>query len=155
DPNACLECHTTFRAIAGATGELGGGEFHGGARFDIHTCVACHNDQKRYGAASGHANDYDAPAVNPDGTWTGSAIVQNTEAVLNLPVFIHKIHMGEELTMTGGTYQGVDKPYETTYPQDVRNCTKCHRTAAMADNWQSAPPRRACGACHDNISFVS
>ena len=157
DPAACLECHTTFRAIAGGTGEFGG-QFHGGARFDIHTCSACHNDQKRFGAGSG-ATNVDAPTVTatPDGgTWTGALIVQNNEAVLNFPVFIHKIHMGEELTQTGGTYQGVDKPYETRYPQDVRNCVKCHRPpAAMKDNWKTAPSRRACGACHDDRSFVS
>ena len=40
----------------------------------------------------------------------------NREAVLNLPVFIHKIHMGNKLKMTGGTYAGLPEPYETTYP---------------------------------------
>src|SRR6185369_8093332 len=161
DPAACLECHTTFRAIAGGTGEFGGGEFHGGARFDVHTCSACHNDQKRFGAGS-HASDVDYPAVTANatadgGVWTGDLIVHNDEAVLNFPVFIHKIHMGEGLTQTGGTYQGVNQPYETTYPQDVRNCVKCHRSPAapMADHWKTAPSRRACGACHDDRSFVS
>src|SRR3954467_13154024 len=37
DQNACLECHTTFRGIAGATGDPGEGQFHGGSRFDIRT----------------------------------------------------------------------------------------------------------------------
>jgi hypothetical protein len=155
DPAACLECHTTFRAIAGGTGALGTGDFHGGARFDVHTCSACHNDQRRFGAASGHSSDYDAPAIAADGTWTGAMIVQNNEAVMNFPVFIHKIHMGDRLTLTGGTYQGLPQPYETTYPQDVRNCVKCHRTAAQADNWKTAASRRACAACHDDVSFVS
>ena len=80
----------------------------------------------------------------------------NNEAFVNFPVFIHKIHMGEDLKMNGGTYTGFAKPYEVTYPQDVRNCVKCHRSPApLADNWKNQPSRRACGACHDDISFVN
>jgi len=33
DGNACLECHTSFRAISGGTGQFGSGEFHNGVRF--------------------------------------------------------------------------------------------------------------------------
>jgi len=151
DGNACLECHTTFRAITGGTGELGNGEFHGGVRYDVRVCAACHNDQRRFTSAGALAAE---PAIAADGTWTGSAGVINDEAVLNFPVFIHKIHMGNKLTLTGGTYAGVPQPYETTYPQDVRNCAKCHRApAAKADNWKTSISRRACGACHDDHSF--
>ncbi len=156
DGSACLECHTQFRAIAGETGEFGSGQFHGGGRYDIKTCAACHNDQKRFQVAG---DPFDSPAVAADGTWTGDRVVLNNEAFLNFPVFIHKIHMGEDLKMTGGTYQGFKTPYEVTYPQDVRNCVKCHRSTAtnpvpLADNWKNAPSKRACGACHDDISFV-
>src|SRR3954463_8655572 len=152
DPSACLECHTTFRAISGATGEFGAGEFHGGARFAARPCVPCHNDQRRFAATAPGA---DFPAIAADGTWTGSMVLMNNEAIMNFPVFVHKIHMGEELTLKGGTYTGVTQPYETTYPQDVRNCVKCHRApAALADNYKNQPTRRACGACHDNVSFV-
>ena len=157
DQTACLECHTQFRAIAGATGELGTGEFHGGVRYDVRTCAACHNDQKRYVATT---SGIDSPAVNASGTWTGNMTVINNEAFLNLPVFVHKIHMGEDLKMTGGTYTGFSKPYEVTYPQDVRNCVKCHRSTTanpvpLADNWKNQPSKRACNACHDDISFVN
>ncbi len=151
DGKACLECHTTFRAITGGTGELGSGEFHSGVRYDIRTCVACHNDQRRFSATGTVVAE---PTVGLDGTWTGNAAVLNGEAVINLPVFIHKIHMGDKLQMTGGTYAGVPKPYETTYPQDVRNCTKCHRAPApLADTWKTQLSRRSCGACHDSKSF--
>ncbi len=153
DAASCLECHTTFRAIASGTGELGSGEFHYGVRYDFKACVACHNDQRRF---DGSGNAVAEPAIASDGTWTGNAGVLNGEAFLNLPVFIHKIHMGEELTLNGGTYAGLATPYETTYPQDVRNCVKCHRAPApLAANWQSRPSRRACGACHDKTSFVT
>ena len=62
--------------------------------------------------------------------------------------------MGDKLALTGGTYAGIPQPYETTYPQDVRNCKKCHRAPApLADNWETKVSRRACGACHDDRSF--
>jgi len=151
DGKACLECHTTFRAIAGGTGELGSGEFHGGVRYDIRTCVGCHNDQRRFSSTGTLVTE---PAIGSDGKWTGNAAVINDEAVINLPVFIHKIHMGNKLNLTGGTYAGLPQPYETTYPQDVRNCVKCHRAPApKADNFKNSISRRACGACHDDKSF--
>ena len=162
DGAACLECHTTFRAIADEVGALGGGEFHSGVRFDVRACAACHNDQKRFVALSSKTvND---SSIAADGTWPGSLAVLNGEAVVNFPVFIHKIHMGTKLALTGtspanpagGTYTGFPQPYQTTFPQDIRNCVKCHRApAALADNFKNQPSRRACAACHDDISFIN
>jgi OmcA/MtrC family decaheme c-type cytochrome len=157
DPAACLDCHSSFRAKAGGTGA-----FHGGARYDVRYCVACHNDQRRFTALSGTGTtavvDLDAPGVvDPTtGQWAGTAALVNGEAFVNLPVFIHKIHMGEDLSLKGGTYSGISMPYETTYPQDIRNCDKCHRApAAMAGNFVTKPSRRACGSCHDGTSFAA
>jgi OmcA/MtrC family decaheme c-type cytochrome len=87
-------------------------------------------------------------------TWTGNATVVNGEAFINLPVFIHKLHMGDHLALAGGSYTAISKPYEITYPQDVRNCVKCHSNAPQADNWKIKPSRRACGSCHDDKSFA-
>jgi OmcA/MtrC family decaheme c-type cytochrome len=156
DGASCLECHSSFRAKAGGTSA-----FHGGARYDLRFCVACHNDQRRFTAVPGTGTtpraDLDATGtVDATGNWTGSATLVNGEAFINLPVFIHKIHMGEELTLKGGTYTGVSMPYETTYPQDIRNCDKCHRAPApLAGNFASKPSRRACGSCHDGVSFAA
>jgi len=156
DGKACLQCHSSFRAKAGGTGA-----FHGGTRFDIGTCVACHNDQRRFTAIPGTSStprtDLDAVgAVDPTtGAWVGNATLVNGEAFVNLPVFIHKIHMGEELTLKGGTYTGLSMPYDVTYPQDIRNCVKCHTDVAQADNFKTKPSRRACGSCHDNVSFAA
>lgn len=149
DGAACLECHTRFRAPA-----LGTGAFHSGQRYDVKVCVACHNDQRRFTTLS--STTVGDAAIQSNGTWTGNLAVVNGEAFINLPVFIHKIHMGEELTLRGGNYAGLSQPYEITYPQDVRNCTKCHRSPApLADNWKAQPSRRVCGACHDNRAFLS
>jgi OmcA/MtrC family decaheme c-type cytochrome len=156
DGTACLECHSSFRAKAGGTGA-----FHGGARYDLRICVTCHNDQRRFtpipGTGTTPAVDLDAPGVvdATTGAWTGNAVKLNGEAFINLPVFIHKLHMGDQLTLTGGAYTAVPAPYDITFPQDVDNCVKCHRTVAQANNFKNEPSRRVCGACHDDISFLS
>jgi OmcA/MtrC family decaheme c-type cytochrome len=155
DPNAqeavagaaCAQCHGPFRAKAGGTGA-----FHGGDRYDVRGCVLCHNDQSRNVTLS--STTVDDSAIAADGTWTGNLAILNGESAFNLPVFIHKIHMGEELALKGGTYRAVARPWEVTYPQDVRNCTKCHRTNGKANNWNQTPSRRACGACHDDVGFT-
>ena len=159
DPAACLECHTTFRAQPDATGQLGAGGFHGGSRYDIRTCAACHNDQQRNTAIPGTSTTSPRAGdaqIQANGTWTGALTVVNGEAVVNLPVFIHKIHMGEDLSLKGGSYTGLSTLWDITYPQDIRNCQKCHRApAAQAANWKTKPSRRSCNACHDQVSFAA
>jgi hypothetical protein len=145
DGASCLECHGSFRAKAGGTGA-----FHGGANYDVRFCVTCHNDQQRYQAIPGTGTtpnvDLDAPGVVDPTTfaWAGNAVLINGEAFPNLPVWIHKIHRGDELALTGGSYTGVAAPYDITYPQDDRNCSKCHRTASRPSRHvrhQAKPPR--------------
>jgi OmcA/MtrC family decaheme c-type cytochrome len=155
DNAACLECHSSFRAKAG-----GVGPFHNGTRYDLKVCVACHNDQRRFtaipGAGATPTVDLDASGVvSATGAWTGNAVLVNGEAVVNLPAFIHRLHMGEKLALSGGDYAGISKPYKITFPQDVRNCAKCHREVAQADNFKTKPSRRACGSCHDGTSFLA
>ena len=38
------------------------------------------------------------------------------------------------------------------FPQDVRNCTKCH---SESDNWTENPSRLACLACHDTDAAIT
>jgi len=61
--------------------------------------------------------------------------------------------MGNKLALKGGTYAGLPKPYETTYPQDIRNCAKCHRAPAAKAEAFKVPSRRGCIGCHDASSF--
>ncbi|MEZ4224695.1 MAG: OmcA/MtrC family decaheme c-type cytochrome [Polyangiaceae bacterium] len=155
--DSCMKCHSDFKAPANATAA-----FHSGTRYDVGTCVACHNDQRRFSSSGSPNTEPTMTAGTTPGTvkWSGNASVINGEAVINMPVFIHKIHMGEELRLKpdrangSGQYSAVQYD-EVTYAQDVRNCEKCHNTAAKADNWETGISRRACGACHDDISFVS
>ncbi len=138
---ACNECHT----------KVGVTTPHGG-RVDPRFCVTCHTDQRGYGRTE---------AATTGTGYSGSTYVINGFTVGTVPNYIHKIHMGEELTKTGYNYGGV-LFNEITYPQPITNCVKCHDGSATAvnktaqgDNWKNAPNRLACGSCHDGISFAT
>jgi len=123
---------------------------HGGGRIDTKYCVTCHNPG---------STDAD----------TGNTV--------DFKVMVHKIHHGENLPSvafgpdliegTGddgtGVYQiigygGSVHDYSTVvFPQDIRNCTKCHDgtdpDTTQGDNWKTQISMQACGSCHDNIDF--
>ncbi len=126
--------------------------FHGGNRIDTQYCVMCHNDQRKFGRATATVD-----TTTGDFTSTTYKFADGTAAG-DMPVMIHKIHMGEELTKNGYSYAGLDFK-ETRYPQDQRNCTKCHTSSNAAtpqgDNWMNNPSRLACGACHDSIDWAN
>ncbi len=137
-----------------------------GSRTDPNYCATCHTDQIKY------SFDKEAPMTGLTFTvQTGSnAVVRPAQAVVdgravgNLPNMIHKIHMGEDLVKQGYHYNNDDLGLfnEVKFPQDIRNCTKCHDGSATAvhktadgDNWKNVPNRLACGACHDGINFAT
>jgi OmcA/MtrC family decaheme c-type cytochrome len=106
---------------------------HGGSRRDVKLCVLCHN----------------AETWDPD---TGNSV--------NMKVMIHKIHFGPNLpsVQAGTPYQiigfrqSVNDYSDTLYPQDMRNCARCHTPATpQGDVWYTEPSRAACGSCHDDI----
>ena len=113
--------------------------FHGGSRRGIELCVLCHTPQ----------------TTDPD---TGNTV--------NLPVMVHKIHMGSSLpsVQAGKPYQvigfqqSVSDWSDVVFPADVRRCETCHDQksgAAQATNYLLKPNRAACGACHDNLNFAT
>lgn len=112
---------------------------HGGSRRGIEMCVLCHTPQ----------------TTDPDSGNT-----------LNLPVMVHKIHMGAELpsVQAGKPYQiigfqGAINDWSTVVdPADVRRCEVCHEQnsgATQATAYLTRPTRTACGSCHDNLNFDS
>lgn len=124
--------------------ELG---LHGGSRRSMEVCALCHTPQ----------------TVDPD-----------TGATQDLPVLIHKIHMGKHLpSVKSGTkyvvvgnaqvvhdYSKVDFPPDA--PADIsatRNCFVCHEQtgprAGSQANRVFAASRPACGACHDDVNFAT
>jgi OmcA/MtrC family decaheme c-type cytochrome len=107
---------------------------HGGARRDVRLCVLCHTPQ----------------TVDPD---TGNTV--------DFKVMLHKIHRGASLpsVQAGTPYQiigfgGTVLDFSTIeFPDDVRNCTRCHSGAPRSQNYLIKPSRAACGSCHDNVDF--
>ena len=113
---------------------------HGGARFEMQECVACHNP--------------------------GSADA-NSGNTVDMTVMTHKIHYGADLpSVIGGTdyciYGFNDFPHcygDVVYPQDIRNCSSCHDAddpdTPDAANWYQVPTDAACGSCHDDVNFAT
>jgi OmcA/MtrC family decaheme c-type cytochrome len=151
----CNECHQQLGGIPGDNPESSGAGFHGGARSETRYCVVCHTEQRKYGRTEA---GYDPNTL----TFTSSSTyVVDGRAVGNLPNHIHKTHMGEHLAKKNYNYGGL-LYNETLFPQDLRNCTKCHdgsatstAQTAQGDNWKNMPSRRACGACHDGVNFAT
>jgi OmcA/MtrC family decaheme c-type cytochrome len=151
DKSSCDSCHN------------GKGLAHGQGRNDPNYCVTCHTDQVKYGM-SGEATRASALVLN--GTTQNATSVLDGRAIGNLPNFMHKIHMGAELKLSGYNYLGSMKLNEVEWIQDPRNCTKCHSGDAKTDvnqatqtkdgnNWKTQPSRLACGSCHDNVDFAA
>ena len=113
---------------------------HGGNRVDPQDCVMCHNP-----------GSSDFVTGNP----------------IDFKLMVHKFHMGKRLTQdyavgaavaskdAAGVIAGV------LYPQDQRNCVKCHtnrasddpnvaRRTPQGDNWKTTSSKNACWACHDD-----
>jgi OmcA/MtrC family decaheme c-type cytochrome len=158
DIDSCASCHN------------GKGLAHGFGRKDPRYCATCHTEQTKYSFSQ------EASSTNGGMTLTGTTTKTNAvvdgRALGNLPNLLHKIHMGEELTKQGYNYHpnattGVGVKFNTMkFPQDPRNCTKCHSGAAPTDpnqavqtkdgdNWKSAPSILACGSCHDGVNFAA
>jgi OmcA/MtrC family decaheme c-type cytochrome len=122
---SCNECHNKLA-------------LHGGGRVDPQFCVMCHNSRTQ-----------DANSGN----------------ILDFRTMVHKIHSGRRLASTtnGAAYDysiwgyqdGLTDFAEVGFPQDLRNCTKCHDNSATAlhptpqgNNWKSQDSKEACLTCH-------
>jgi OmcA/MtrC family decaheme c-type cytochrome len=158
----CNSCHSTLGGIPGDSAESSGAGFHGGSRNNVQYCVVCHTDQRRYGRTEAVYDPATRSFVKGTNGLTSTYLVDG-RAIGNLPNLIHKTHLGEILTKKGYNYAEVEFN-EVGYPQDIRNCTKCHDgtsgasgsvKTAQGDNWKSVPQRLACGACHDGINFAT
>lgn len=111
---------------------------HGDHRVGVTYCVTCHNP----GTTDPHSGN-----------------------TVDLKVMIHKIHSGENLPSVeaGGHYiiwsffNSKNDFSEVVFPQDIRNCTKCHDGSDPdtpdGDNPRNVPTMEACGSCHDDIDF--
>ena len=124
-----------------------------GAMSDVsETCNKCH-DPSACTAARAASRRCACSA-----TTTRSRRTRRRNETFNGKVFFHKLHRGENLpsVVAGGTYYAGGDWSTVAYPQDIRNCTTCHDTAAKEkDIWYTRPNRDACGSCHDDINWVT
>ncbi len=157
----CDTCHKVLGGIPGDNPEASGAGFHGGSRNEVRYCVVCHTEQRKYGRTEAPYDPTTLTFKSADGGTdvnTTSTYRVSDRAVGNLPNLIHKTHMGEVLPKKNYNFGGV-LFNEVLYPQDIRNCTKCHDptnpTTPQASNFMNVPSRLACGACHDGIDFAT
>lgn len=163
DRLSCNECHAKLGGIPGTESA----SFHGGSRYDPKYCVVCHTDQRKYGrtnvASTGSpSTGFAFPPITYDASGnitSAPTYIADGVTVGDFPVLIHRVHKGEELIKQNYNFAGV-LLNETMFPQDLRNCTKCHdntapKVAPQANNFQNAPSRLACGACHDGIDYAT
>ncbi|HML17351.1 MAG TPA: OmcA/MtrC family decaheme c-type cytochrome [Bryobacteraceae bacterium] len=134
DTTACNQCHDPLA-------------LHGGSRQLTGLCIICHQPQ------------------NTD---------PNTGNLLDFKVMIHKLHDGAYLpsVVAGGKYEIIgymnsisdfstivfpdDVTNQTTTPNGVRDCAKCHTSAAsQSGQYMTNPTRVACGSCHDDVNFAT
>lgn len=105
---------------------------HGGGRVDTQFCVMCHNPG----------------TTDPE---SGNN--------LNLATMVHSIHAGKKIKADSGTdytiwgYKDSKHDYaEVGFPQDLRNCSKCHDGSnpktPQGDNWKTVISKEACLTCH-------
>jgi len=152
----CNQCHDSLTAHD--------------ARIDTRYCVLCHNPGSQ-----------DPDTVDPAKDTTPDLLpaVTRSSGAVDFKILIHKIHRGEflpsivlgpNLLDDGGMGDDGTGTYgiigyggrmhdfsDIEFPQDIRNCTKCHDGADPAtpqgDNWKTGFSMEACGSCHDNIKF--
>jgi OmcA/MtrC family decaheme c-type cytochrome len=111
---------------------------HGGSRNTVEMCILCHTPQ----------------TINPD-----------TGLTQDMPVLIHKIHMGKNLpSVKAGTpyriwHRGAWSDFsDVGFPSgtdELKTCTVCHQNAPQTKNYMNTPTRAACGACHDDVNFTT
>ncbi len=121
---------------------------HGGIRRDTGVCITCHTTK----------------IINPD---TGEEVDQidpDSGNNIGFKEMIHKIHRGEMLPSVEegmpyfivGFMGSVHDYSEVIFPQDIRNCTKCHTDGAVQSSaYKNNPTRVACGSCHDDVDFAT
>ncbi len=128
----CADCHGTEK-------------MHGSYPFNVDVCGSCH-DYRRAVA--------DRLATDPVDGWGGSAAPSRSNMGFGAaPIArrVHGVHFGHYVEKPkeihgSSDYSGV------IFPQDVRNCVKCH---SETSEWDEQPGRVACLGCHDSAAATA
>lgn len=110
------------------------------APFNTDYCLSCH-DYYRSGTGEG----YPRQGGTTTSGWAGFG---------NKPIGprVHGVHFGKYLNSPEAVYAGTPGIFaEVIFPQDIRNCTKCHNSTTTG-TWATEPSRQACMSCHDSPS---
>lgn len=105
------------------------------------SCNSCHGP--RIGDV-GHGGGYNTVEMcsNCHTAASASRLASGTD----MTTMIHQIHSAFDASPDGHDFS------HTTYPQDIRNCNKCHTGTAGA-NWNTKPTILACQSCHTSTDF--
>jgi hypothetical protein len=118
----CTDCH-------------GDTKQHGSYPFNPDLCKSCHDYQNQLAGKTGWGDRQWGFGAGP------------------LARRLHGVHFGHYVNKPLEVYPNPDRFDVSTiiFPQDVRNCTKCH-----ADNprWKEEPSRLACVSCHDSDEAI-
>jgi hypothetical protein len=124
----CFDCHT--------------GGFHSGYPFDADVCGSCH-DYRR-------AADPRMVGDAPDGWGESAASGRSNFGFGAAPLSrrVHGLHFGNYVNYPFDIHASWGDHFShIVFPQDVRNCVKCH---SETDEWKDEPGRVACLGCHDS-----
>ncbi len=122
-------------------------------------CVACHGEPAMHGSypfslapdICKNCHDYQRQIAGKSG-WSNS---NNGFGAAPIARRVHGVHFGKYLDKPLEVYPRPTSFDASTiiFPQDVRNCTKCH-TAETTGTWKTQPSRLACVACHDKDAAI-
>ncbi|MBI2858683.1 MAG: hypothetical protein HYX90_06370 [Chloroflexi bacterium] len=120
-------------------------------------CVDCHRDTNMHGSyplkmapdLCKSCHDYDRNQAGKVG-WNNS---NNGFGAAPLARRVHGVHYGRYVSKPTEIHRTFDFS-EVIFPQDVRNCTKCHDPKGSTA-WKENPSRLACNACHDSVAAIA
>lgn len=113
-------------------------------------CTSCHGTERMHGSYPFDPNfckgchDY---GLRDSATYTGWGNSNFGFGAAPINRRVHRVHFGKYLNTT------VPHDFsEIIFPQDVRNCVKCH---SETSSWNQKPSRLACLSCHDSDSATA
>jgi OmcA/MtrC family decaheme c-type cytochrome len=149
----CNACHDPLKA-------------HGNGRREVPLCILCHTDQA-IDPESGNTIDFrhmihrlhrgqDLPSVAAGPVGTKYAFGDGSD-FFGAKINVCAAGPFESAPCTSNADCGASTCTATAtagigFPQDIRNCTKCHGDGATKDNYRTLPGSSACTGCHDNVN---
>ena len=109
---------------------------------DVDVCGACHDYRSQFAERKNTTDPVDG--------WGGAAATGRSNFGFGAgPISrrVHGVHLLAYLEKPGEVHSMYTNEHEIIFPQDVRNCQKCH---SETPSWKEKPSRLACFACHDS-----